>query len=64
MSLNFFIMSKVHIAATLYVHISQKYIVIEDLHDLYLSPYIIGIFKSQKMRWAEHVARMGEGRAE
>jgi hypothetical protein len=32
----------------------------EELHDLYSSPSIITIIKSKKMRWAGHVARMGE----
>jgi hypothetical protein len=32
----------------------------EELHDLYSSPSIIRIMKSRKMRWARHVARMGE----
>jgi hypothetical protein len=32
----------------------------EDLHDLYSSPSIIRVMKSRRMRWAEHVARMGE----
>jgi hypothetical protein len=34
----------------------------EELHILYSSPYIIRQVKSRKMRWAGHVARMGEGR--
>jgi hypothetical protein len=34
----------------------------EELHNLYSSPSIIRIIKSRKMRWAEHVARMGEKR--
>jgi hypothetical protein len=34
----------------------------EELHDLYSSPYIIRIIKSRRMRWAGHVARMGEKR--
>jgi hypothetical protein len=34
----------------------------EELNDLYSSPNIIRVFKSRRMRWAEHVARMGEGR--
>jgi hypothetical protein len=31
------------------------------LHNLYSSPDIIKRFKSKKMRWAGHVACMGEG---
>jgi hypothetical protein len=33
-----------------------------ELHNLYSSPDIIRQIKSRKMRWAGHVARMGEGR--
>jgi hypothetical protein len=32
----------------------------EELHNLYSSPSIIRIKKSRRMRWAGHVARMGE----
>jgi hypothetical protein len=32
----------------------------EQLRDLYSSPSIIRIIKSRRMRWARHVARMGE----
>jgi hypothetical protein len=32
----------------------------EELHDLYSSPSIIRIIKVRRMRWAGHVARMGE----
>jgi hypothetical protein len=32
----------------------------EELHNLYSSPSIIRIIKSRRMRWAWHVARMGE----
>jgi hypothetical protein len=31
-------------------------------HNLYSSPSIIRIIKSRRMRWAGHVARMGENR--
>jgi hypothetical protein len=34
----------------------------EELHNLYSSPSIIRIMKSRTMRWAGHVARMGEKR--
>jgi hypothetical protein len=34
----------------------------EELHSLYSSPSIIRMIKSRNMRWAEHVARMGEKR--
>jgi hypothetical protein len=34
----------------------------EELRDLYSSPNIIRIMKSRRMRWAWHVARMGEKR--
>jgi hypothetical protein len=34
----------------------------EELHNLYSSPDIIRQIKSRRMRWAGHVARMGEER--
>jgi hypothetical protein len=34
----------------------------EELHSLYSSPNIIRQIKSRGMRWAGHVARMGEER--
>jgi hypothetical protein len=34
----------------------------KKLHNLYSSPSIIRIIKSRRMRWAGHVARMGEKR--
>jgi hypothetical protein len=34
----------------------------EELHYLYSSPSIIRIVKARRMRWAGHVARMGENR--
>jgi hypothetical protein len=34
----------------------------EELRDLYSSPSIIRITKSRRMRWAGHLARMGEKR--
>jgi hypothetical protein len=32
----------------------------KELHNLYSSPSIIRIINSRRMRWAGHVARMGE----
>jgi hypothetical protein len=34
----------------------------EELHNLYSSPDIIRMIKSRRMRWAVHVARIGEKR--
>ena len=34
----------------------------EELNDLYCSPNIVRVIISRRMRWAGHVARMGEGR--
>jgi hypothetical protein len=34
----------------------------EELHDLYCSPTIVRVIKS-RMRWAEHIARIGRGEA-
>ena len=32
----------------------------EELNDLHCSPNIVRVMKSRRMRWAGHVARMGE----
>jgi hypothetical protein len=42
---------------TMYVQLHN-----EEIRDLYSSPSIIRIIKSRRMRWAGHVARMGEKR--
>jgi len=34
----------------------------EELNDLYSSPNIVRVIKSRRMRWAGHVARVGEER--
>jgi hypothetical protein len=34
----------------------------DELHSLCSSPSIVRVIKSRKLRWAGHVARMGEGR--
>jgi hypothetical protein len=35
-----------------------------ELNDLYSLPNIVRVVKSSRMRWAGHVAHMGEGRVE
>jgi hypothetical protein len=34
----------------------------DELHNLYSSPNIVGVITSRRMKWAGHVARMGERR--
>jgi len=34
----------------------------EELNNLYCSPNFVRVIKSRRMRWAEHVARMGKKR--
>jgi hypothetical protein len=34
----------------------------EELNDLYSSPNIVRVIKLRRMRWAEHVVGIGEGR--
>jgi hypothetical protein len=34
----------------------------DELHSLHSSPNIVRMIKSRRMRWAGHVAPMGEGR--
>jgi hypothetical protein len=34
----------------------------DELHSLYSSPNIVRVSKSRKLRWAGHVACMGNGR--
>jgi hypothetical protein len=44
------------------VHGSWRKLHNDELHSLYSSPNIVRVIKSRWMRWAGHVARMGEGR--
>jgi hypothetical protein len=34
----------------------------DELYSLYSSPNTVRVIKSRRLRWAGHVARMGEGR--
>jgi hypothetical protein len=34
----------------------------EELNDLYSSPNTVRVIKSRRMRWAQHVERMGDRR--
>jgi hypothetical protein len=34
----------------------------DEIHSLYSSPNIVRVIKARMMRWARHMARMGEGR--
>jgi len=45
-----------------YYHTHIKHDCNEELMDLYPLPNIVRVVKSRRMRWAGHVARMGEGR--
>jgi len=40
----------------------MKEIAYKELNDLYSSPNIVQVIKSRRLRWAGHVARMGEER--
>ena len=35
----------------------------EELNDLHCSPNTVRVIKLRRMKWAGHVARMGEGEA-
>ena len=35
----------------------------EELHSLYRSPHVVRVIKSRRLRWADHVTRMEEGRS-
>jgi hypothetical protein len=45
-------------------HFNLKYLTAhnEEMNDLYSSPNIVRVVKSRRMRWAGHVAHMGEDR--
>jgi hypothetical protein len=35
----------------------------DKIHSQYSSPNIVRVIKARRMRWAGHVARMGDGRS-
>jgi hypothetical protein len=41
---------------------SRRKLYNDELHNLYSSPNIVRVIKSRRLRWAGHMARMGEGR--
>jgi hypothetical protein len=41
---------------------NQEKLYNEELNDLYSLPNIVRVVKSRQMRWAGHVARLGEDR--
>jgi hypothetical protein len=41
---------------------SRRKLYNDELHSLYSSPNIVRVIKSRRLRWAGHVAHMGEGR--
>jgi len=44
------------------MYIQLFYVIGYESYDLYSSPNIVRVIKSRRMRWAGHVARMGEER--
>jgi len=34
----------------------------DELNDLYSSPNIVGVIKSRRVKWADHVVRIGDRR--
>jgi hypothetical protein len=36
---------------------------VEKVHSLYSSPNVVRVIKSRGVRWAGHIARMGDGRS-
>jgi hypothetical protein len=42
------------------VRVGWRKLLNEELHGLYCSPSIVRVIKSRRMRWAGHVARMGD----
>ena len=35
----------------------------EELHSMYCSPNVVRVIKSRRLRWADHVTKMEEGRS-
>ena len=59
-----FTYTKICLFRALYIYIYNLWRKLhnEELSDLYPLPNIVRVVKSRRMRWAGHVARMGEGR--
>ena len=55
------VVRKLHFRKIIESNLSTTTIIME-LNDLYSSPNIVRVIKSRRMRWAEHVERMGEER--
>jgi hypothetical protein len=51
-----------HVRCCALLTIYESILILSELHNLYSSPSIIRMIKSRRMRWAGHVARMGEKR--
>ena len=52
----------VYIYIYIYIYVYMRRLHNEELNDLCSSPNIVRVIKSKRMRWAGHVARMGEER--
>jgi hypothetical protein len=53
---------KHHVISSTQCHILFHIVITVTLNDLYSLPNIVRVVKSRRMRWAGHVARMGEWR--
>jgi hypothetical protein len=49
-----------NIIINFYILLAHPVMRIEELHNFYASPSIIRVIMLRRMRWARHVAHMGE----